>query len=140
MRDDSYLQERLQIIWERHFPDVPRPNDVQIRFGRKAKKRLGSICSRGGNDLRNNFDTQILINGHFQSKKIPEYVIDATIAHELCHYTHGFSSPLPRRCLHPHKGGVVEKELERRGISHWADDEWKWLQNNWKTTTNIGLR
>ncbi|OQA04417.1 MAG: hypothetical protein BWY68_00337 [bacterium ADurb.Bin400] len=132
MRDDDYLRKKLETIWKSYFPDVPKPNSVHIRFGRKARKRLGCIRSLENNNPQNNHDTHIIINGHFRNETIPEYVLDVTIAHELCHYAHGFSSPLPKACEHPHRGGVVERELEKRGLGELSQKEWSWLQQNWK--------
>ena len=51
---------------------------------------------------------------------IPEYVIDTTVAHELVHYMHGFFSPHQRLYKHPHKGGIVTKELKKRGFDFFA--------------------
>jgi len=131
VRDNYYLRQRLEAIWSQHFTDVPRPNKVHIRFGRKARRRMGSITSSKDNNFQKNHDTHIAINGHFRNEEVPEYVIDATIIHELCHYAHGFSSPLPRVCPHPHKGGVVETEMDKRGIAHFAEREVGWLRRNW---------
>jgi len=43
IRDDNFLQGRLDDIWDRYFADIEQTNDVVIRFGRKARTRLGSI-------------------------------------------------------------------------------------------------
>lgn len=43
MRDDNYLQGRLDYLWDRYFSDIEQKNDVRIVFGRKARSRLGSI-------------------------------------------------------------------------------------------------
>jgi hypothetical protein len=58
----------------------------------------------------------ILINRLFQLEIVPVEVVDATIAHELTHYLHGFSSPLEQKFSTPHAGGVVTKELKKRGF------------------------
>ena len=54
----------------------------------------------------------------FQDESIPEGVIDHTIAHELIHYTHGFSSPHAKLHKYPHEGGVVKSEMEKRGMGY----------------------
>lgn len=131
MRNNTYLKEKLDQIWEKFFADVPRSNHVQICFGRKAGKRLGSIRKVIKNENRNNFDTLIYINGHFKDEFIPTFVIDATIAHELCHYAHGFSSPLPQLSKFPHRGDIVDKELEQRGLKPLEELEQKWLNRHW---------
>lgn len=126
MRDDIFLSDRLDFLWGKYFADISKSNKVYIKFGRKAVKRLGSI--RQKNDET---DTIIILNGHFKDKKIPCHVIDATIVHELCHYAHGFSSPLPQLSRFPHRGGLVDKELIRRGLLNLLEKEKKWLNKNW---------
>jgi len=57
--------------------------------------------------------------------------VTATIAHELCHYAHGFSSPLEQRHPHPHYGGVVTKEMKARGFEKELKMQKKWLKEVW---------
>ena len=130
MRNNAYLRRKLDKLWQAHFPDVKKSNRVEIEFGRKAAKRLGSIrrCHYPGEE---SFDTLIYINGHFKDQRIPEYVIDATICHELAHYAQGFSSPLPRLSRFPHRGGSVDKELEDRNLGWLVEKELDWLNKNW---------
>lgn len=130
MRSNQYLLDRLSLIWKKYFPDVPVKNQVLIGFGRKAQRRLGSI-RRINIKKRNNFDTLILMNGHFKNLAIPEFVIDATIAHELAHYAQGFSSPLPRLSRFPHRGGSVDGELKKRKLNWLVKKELNWLNQNW---------
>lgn len=54
----------------------------------------------------------------FKDKKIPTSVVDHTLAHELVHYAHGFSSKRTRLHKYPHAGGVVQKEMEERGVGY----------------------
>lgn len=129
MRETGFLVAKLEEIWQKYFFECERPNRIVIQFGKVAKKRLGSI--RRTNVTRNSFDTLILINGHFKNKAIPEFVIDATIAHELVHYIHGFSSPLPQLSRFPHRGGKIEKEMERRDLGELLQLETDWLGSNW---------
>jgi len=110
-RDDTWLLSRLDHIWSNYFPDIKQINRVFIKFGRYSKLRLGSI--RMERATKNSY---ITITSMFKDEKIPIGVIDHTIAHELCHYTHGFSSPNPRLHKYPHHGGVIQKELENRGL------------------------
>ena len=130
MRDNKLLEGKLEQIWSEYFNDVPKSNRITIGFGRKAKKRLGSIREKKGESSKK-FDTLILINSHFKNRKIPEYIIDATIAHELCHYAHGFASPLPQLSRYPHRGGAVDRELITRGLGHLVKKETDWLNANW---------
>ncbi len=62
---------------------------------------------------------------------IPEFLLVSTLSHEICHYTHGFHSPLERRYKYPHKGGVVEKEMRSRGLGETLDNSELWLKDNW---------
>jgi hypothetical protein len=126
MRDDSWLKERLDSIWNNNFSDVQRLNNVVIRFKGRWKNKLGHI------KLLENKDTEIVINGLFKHDAIPEQLINATIAHELVHYSQGFQSPLPRKYKHPHAGGVVTRELKMRGLGGTLLFEKKFMKRNWK--------
>ncbi len=134
MRDDKWLFQKLDEIWDNHFPDISQNNDVVIKFGRKARQRLGSIKqeTKTHSDLLNkNRKTIITINGLFKDLEIPEYVVTATIAHEMCHYAHGFSSPLEQKFESPHLGGVVTKEMKLRGFEKELKLQKKWLKDIW---------
>ncbi len=134
MRDDTWLFQKLDEIWDGHFSDIPQHNDVIIKFGRKARQRLGSIKqeTKSIRDLANkNRKTIITINGLFKDPNVPEYVITATIAHEMCHYAHGFSSPLDQRFENPHQGGIVTKEMKVRGFAKALQLQKKWLKEVW---------
>lgn len=127
-RDHNWLKLRLEQIWHRYFPDVPIANNVFVKFGRPAKTRLGSIKFGRRKENRN---TIITINGHFKNPEIPEFVVDGVLAHELTHYAHGFCSPLEQAFRHPHKGGVVHKEMIGRGLQNLLKLEKKWIKLNW---------
>lgn len=128
MRNNTYLKLRLQEIWSKYFFDVKKSNPIEIKFGKKARKRLGSIRERKFNE---GSDTLIVINGHFKNPIIPECVIDATIAHELCHYVQGFGSSLPQLSKYPHRGGSVDIEMKKRGLGGTLEAEKRWLDHNW---------
>ena len=125
MRDDQWLTERLNQIWDMLFLDTERKNNVVIRFKGRWKNKFGHIKR-----LRNK-DTEIAINGLFKDEKIPEYIIDSTIAHEVVHYSHGFQSPLPRIYKYPHAGGIVRKELLKRGFGHMISKEREFVKREW---------
>lgn len=111
---------------------MSQPNSIEIAFGRRAKRRFGSIRMDGGlRARRENRASRITINGVFRDERIPEEIIRATIAHELCHYAHGFCSPLPQKYKHPHQGSVVHRELKGRGLHHLHEYEKIWSKNNW---------
>ncbi|QQG38549.1 MAG: hypothetical protein HYS32_02995 [Candidatus Woesearchaeota archaeon] len=125
MRDFDWLKNRFEYIWQYHFSDVPRENKVLITFQGKWKNKFGHI------KVLKNKNTWIAVNKLFQDERVPEYIIDLTIAHEIVHYSHGFHSPLERKYTHPHKGGVVDKELKKRGFLEELKKEKKWIKEEW---------
>ena len=126
MRDNLFLKEKLEYIWQNGFSDVGRKNNINIKFKGKWKNKFGHI-----KNLKNG-DSEIVINGYFKDEKIPEFIIYLTIAHELVHYSHGFNSPLPRLYKHPHKGGIVNKDLKKRGFEELIKLERKWIKEEWR--------
>ncbi len=122
-RDDVWLLNRLNYLWDNYFKDVEQINPVFIAFGRYSRFRLGSIRLD-----RINKKSYITITGMFRDPNIPVEVVDHTIAHELCHYTHGFSSPKPRLHKYPHHGGVIKKELEARKLHKLVKAYNQWLK------------
>lgn len=127
-RDQEWLENMLADIWFRYFNDIEQINDVFIRYGRKAKRRLGSI----GVDRTDMNSTIITINPLYQDINIPEYVVIATIVHEMTHYAHGFNSPHNQKQRHPHSGGVIRKEFAERGLESLYVKQKKWLKSNWQ--------
>src|SRR3989338_8156288 len=127
-RDDNWLLSRLDYLWTNFFSDVAQINPVSIGFGRYSKLRLGSVRLD-----RTTKKTFITLTGMFKDERIPVEVVDQTIAHELCHYAHGFSSPKPRLHKYPHEGGIIKKELKRRGLEYLIKAYGKWLREYRKT-------
>ena len=127
MRDDNYLKGRLESIWNDFFTDVIKKNNIKIRFRGRWKNKFGHIKK-----LRNG-DSEIAVNGYFRNEIVPGFVLDLTIAHELVHYSHGFNSPLPKMYEYPHKGGVVDRDLKKRGFGEMLKLEKKWIKNEWKS-------
>lgn len=143
MRTNSYLREQLNILCSKNFPEVNPTKDVVISFGRRGRQRLGSIKRKtlvpglqlGRVILRQaQYDKTsiITITGYFRDEVVPDYVVISTIAHELVHYVHGFSSPMPQLYNHPHKGKVVQKELIKRGLGDMHYESEKWLRKEWR--------
>ncbi|MEK9159118.1 MAG: hypothetical protein AAB383_00150 [Patescibacteria group bacterium] len=126
IRDQAWLQSQLDFLLEGGFSDMPRPNRITIEFGRKAQRRLGSI--RMSRDKKR---SSILINGIFRQEIVPQEVVRATIAHELCHYAHGFCSPLERKYSSPHAGGIIDRELRKRGLELYSRFEKDWTKAHW---------
>ncbi len=127
MRDNYWLTCRLNYLWAKYFADVRKVNQVQIAFSRPAKYRFGSIRLVKTSPWQKPV-SRILINGLLAKKSIPTTVVDYVIAHELVHYSHGFSSILPKLHRYPHYGGVVNLELRKRGMIKTIKGYQKWLQ------------
>lgn len=126
-RDEAWLQDLLDHAWDEHFTDVPQTNDVRIEFGRRAKRRLGSIRL----DPEDRMTSVITMNGLFRLPEIPEFVVKATLVHELTHYAHGFNSPLTQKQAQPHAGGVMRREFEERGLLELYLEQKRWLKVRW---------
>lgn len=128
MRDGKWLQMLLDETWDQFFSDVPQHNIVRIEFGRRAKNRLGSIRL----DPKDPEVSIITMNGVFKKSVVPEFVVQATLVHEMCHYAHGFNSPLQQRFRHPHAGGVMRREFAERGLEELYVKQKRWLKENWR--------
>ena len=147
MRDNKYLQNLMYEVWEEYFNDIPRKNFVLAKFGKYSKRQLG--CIKFANTrtkvkaLLEKYHEDILaqdeqsisivvLTRYFQQDFIPEYVLISTIAHELCHYAHGFNSPLQKIYQHPHRGNIVKKEMVKRGLKDILNRNDVWLKENWR--------
>lgn len=125
MRDDYWLKERMEQMWILLFPEVPKENLVIVRFKGKWKNKFGHIKKiKGAN-------TEIAINSIFRDERVPDYIIDLTLAHEMVHYMHGFNSPLPKQFNKPHAGGIVNRELKKKGFGHLLLKEREWVKKEW---------
>ena len=91
VRDQQWLEGLLEAVWQRFFPDIEKVNPVEIKWGRYARFRFGSIRLVEGR-FGTRAKSSIIITRMFQNKKVPDKVIAYTVAHELAHYAHGFSS------------------------------------------------
>jgi hypothetical protein len=127
MRDEFWLQQLLDNTWDRYFSEVPQANIVRIEFGKRAKRQLGAIRR----DRKDPDITIIAMNGLFRSPEIPEFVVEATLVHELIHYAHGFNSPLEQKHVHPHAGGIIRAEYAERGLEALYLRQKRWLKANW---------
>ncbi|MFA6296038.1 MAG: hypothetical protein WC663_01675 [Patescibacteria group bacterium] len=135
MRDNNWLKQRLLFFLQNHFSDVPIKNEIVILFGRKAKARLGSIKLNPKNN-----QTVITLTSYFKDEKIPQFVVDGTIIHELVHYAHGFNSPLAQSFRHPHKGGIIRSEMAKRGLEEYFVKSKIWLKQNWPSVVKSKVK
>lgn len=126
MRTQLWLQDQLEQLLKGAFSDMEVMNRLTVQWGRKASRRFGSIKMS-----RDKKVSEITINGIFRDEAIPEQIVQATLAHELTHYVHGFSSPLPKKYKHPHAGGIIEREFKKRGLSLLSAYEKQWTKNKW---------
>jgi hypothetical protein len=124
VRDVRWLEERVRLLRENHFADVAQGYPIVVRFGTRAQRRFGSITSRNG-------VSHIMVNLLYANPEVPVYVVDETLAHELAHYAHGFGSGLPRLYEDPHRGGVVDKELVKRGLGEVHLKAKAWRETHW---------
>ena len=143
MRSEKWLKDQLDLLLEKYFVNVVVSNPIEIKWGREAKFRFGSIrllkpkglrILKGFRSLRSIREKQpqksiIVITSMFRDENIPEKVVQYTIAHELCHYAHGFSSANRRLFRHPHHGGIVNRELTERGAEELIKEFRLWLKN-----------
>ena len=129
MRDNKWLKNKLIELWQRYFPDTELINTLFVRFGRCNRSRLGTI--KFGR-RKENPNTYITINGYFKDIDIPEFIIEATLVHELTHYSQGFFSPHPQKQPFPHRGKAVDRELTQRGLNDILLLQKKWLKANWE--------
>lgn len=144
MRDHEWLQEQLKFLLSKYFSSVPVTNPIEIKWGREAKFRFGSIklvsyksikrdkSHKGFKDLIRIGDrpkkSVITVTSMFKDEKIPVGVVQYTVLHELCHYAHGFSSMNRQMFRHPHHGGVINRELTERGAQNLIPIFKKWLK------------
>mgnify|MGYP001587663304 FL=1 len=125
MRNEEWLAALLHEIWDAHFSEVKKKNNVVARWKGEWKNKFGHIR------MLKNKDTEIGINFLFKDERVPKFIVELTLAHELVHYMHGFHSPYPKQFKHPHKGGVVDKELRLRGYSNELIKEKLWFKEEW---------
>lgn len=123
-RDDDWLAERVSLLRQIHFADVPQGYPITTRFGIRARNRFGSIGAKAKRTI-------ILVNRLFADTVVPTYVVDGTLAHELAHYAHGYGSGLPLLYKDPHRGGIVDKELDRRGLGQINEKAEHWRKTYW---------
>lgn len=135
-RTNSWLTDKLRALYAQSFADVPITNTVLVKFGKKSRGRLGSIVMKP----KRGYDQKVSVislNRILKDERVPEYVIDAVLAHEFVHYAHGFNSPLPQLYRYPHQAGIVDRELKNRGLEALLKKEKWWTKHNfaklWKS-------
>ena len=142
LRNHQWLQKQLDFLLTKYFADLTITTPIEIKFGREAKYRFGSIrLYKPRSHLRGvklfsprrwkssqPQKSVITITSLFAKQDVLAKVVQYTIAHEICHYHHGFSSANRRLFKYPHHGGVVNNELTRRGADDLISAYKKWLK------------
>lgn len=111
---------------DNHFKNLPRPNSITIKFGKRAKRRLGSIWYDDKNHT-----SVITITKYLANPVIPLFVVKAVLAHELVHYYTGFGSSLDKKYEHAHRGSVIKREMSEYGLWGLYSESEKWIKQNW---------
>jgi hypothetical protein len=135
-RDNAWLKNRVEVIWQNHFADIPQSTPILVRWGQRSYRRLGSIMLRKGPE---HYISIITISSLLKEPQIPTQIIDQIIAHEIVHYVHGFGSERPRDLKHPHQGGVIVKEFQKRGLWEIYRYYQSWMKINWVKFVRLHL-
>ncbi|MEI7604173.1 MAG: SprT-like domain-containing protein [bacterium] len=98
--------------------------DIRIKFGRKARRVLGSVKLVEKTSL-------IKISKYMCDYRVPEYVLKEVILHEMIHIKTGHGSVLQKQYEHAHRGGVIRKEMALVGEEELYDTSDKWVKTNW---------
>lgn len=126
---DKYLASKAAALIRENFSERGVTNLLFVKWGTKKSKRvLGHIKAIHNTE----FGSIIEINPLLKNLNVPEYVLEYVLMHELTHYFQGFGSNHERKHKHPHRGGIVEKELARHGWEEITEKSEKWIKEHWK--------
>lgn len=128
-RNLEWLNSRVEAIWSRYFHDIPQSTPVRVRWGQRSYRRLGSIILKQRAD--GSYYSLITISSLLREPEVPSLIIDQIIAHEIVHYVHGFGSERPRKLRHPHQGGIIVKEFQKRGLWELYRYYKSWMSLSW---------
>ncbi len=127
-QSDRFLAAKTAAICREYFKHREITNLLIVKWGKPWKTKLGHIKALKGNP---ELGSVIEINTVFKDPRVPQYVIDVTILHELVHYFQGFGSNHVRRHRHPHRGGAVDNELVEFGWKELMKKQDEWVHQNW---------
>ncbi|HNV01213.1 MAG TPA: hypothetical protein PKK60_02180 [archaeon] len=129
---DHYLAKKAASLIRENFQERGVTNLLVVKWGGKWSRKLGHIKPLKNNkNCDTEFGSIIEINSLLKDIEVPEYVLDYVLMHELTHYFQGFGSNHERKAKHPHRGGIVDKEIERLGWGEIMENSEKWLKENW---------
>ncbi len=126
--EDEMLARKAANLLRENFPGKEISNLLIVKWGKKWKSKLAHIKAI---DDYGEYGTLIEVNELMKDASVPAWMIDVTLLHELVHYFHGFGSNHPQKFRNPHKGGVVDSEIERFGFGELLKKQDKWLKENW---------
>lgn len=126
MPSDVSLTRKTAELCREYFPDKKISNLLVVRWAKPWKTKLGHI--RPLKDT--GFGSLIEINSILADPRVPEFVLDVTLLHELIHYFQGFGSNQPRNQRHPHRGGAVTKEFAQFGWQELLNKQDQWVKEN----------
>jgi len=124
---NNYLAKKTASLIRENFSERGVTNLLVVKTGGKWKRTLGHIKTLENRE----YGSLIEINPFLFDLEVPEYVLDYVIMHELTHYFQGFASNHEKKHKHPHRGGIVEKELERLGWKEIQEKSDIWIKANW---------
>ncbi len=133
---NNYLTKRTAELIRENFSEKEITNLLAVKTGKKWKRTLGHIKTLENKE----YGSLIEINPMLFDLDVPEFVLNYVIMHELTHYFQGFASNHEKKHRFPHKGRIVEKELEKKGWKEIQEKSDVWLKANWtKIITKNGL-
>ena len=124
---NNYLAKKTASLVRENFSDKGITNLLLVKTGSKWKRTLGHIKTVESSE----YGSMIEINPLLFDLEVPEFVLDYVIMHELTHYFQGFASNHEKKHKHPHRGGIVEKELARLGWGEIQEKSDVWIKTNW---------
>ena len=103
---------------------IPDTVKIKIRWGRKAKRVLGSV--RLLKDV-----SVIRISQYLADFNVPDYVLEEVILHEMIHIKTGYGSSIEKQYKNAHRGGIIRKEMDAVGKAQLYDESDAWVKKNW---------
>jgi predicted metal-dependent hydrolase len=129
---NNCLAKKTAELIRENFSEKEITNFLVVKTGKKWKRTLGHIKPLKNQKKHDpEYGSLIEINPLLFDNDVPEKILDYVIMHELTHYFHGFGSNHEKKHKHPHKGRIVEKELERLGWKEIQEKSDLWLKGNW---------
>ena len=91
MRDNLWLTEKLIFIHQTYFPDITDGNEIEVRFGRASKTRLGSITIREKTAKRTQLDRRKM--NYLTADQVGALAQDLAAVSSIQHWVVDIASP-----------------------------------------------